>query len=269
MRQVIGIAILAALSVAAPSVAADGDYLAFKKKQQAERRDRWQQLNERFAPTIVSLKFVATTEMFGHESKSQKEVSGVLVSPDGLVVVANSSLDPMGGMKFQVMGGMPGMEMPEPKNETGDYRIIVGDETEENEARLVARDSELDLAWFRMTKAKGRTFPYLQLGDSTRLQVGDDYQTIGRMQERFQRAPVVQGGSVNGKITTPRTLLVAMGGSGPVFTEDGRLAGFLIQQPDEDGDDAAGPAIQMAIQFILPAEELAKATEQVRKKSKK
>ena len=269
MRQIFGSSILAALIVVAPTLAGDGDYQAIKKQRQAERRERIQQLEEKVAPTIVTLKFVATTEMFGQESKSQKEVRGVLVGADGLVVIANSSLDPMGGVEFKVMGGMPGMEMPKPKHETGDYRIIIGDETEENEARLVARDSELDLAWFRMTNAKGRTLPYLHLGDSTKLHVGDTYYTIGRMAERFNRAPVVWDGGVNGRITAPRTLLVATGGSGPVFAEDGVLAGFLIQQPDEDGDDAAGPMVQMPIQFILPAEELAKATEQARKQSSK
>ncbi len=267
MRKCFGCSVLGVLVVAVSATAGDVDYKAFKKRQKIERRERIQHLTEKFAPTIVTLKFVATTKMFGHETKSQKEVPGVLVSADGLVVIADSSLDPMGGARFQVMGGMPGMEMPEPKNETGDYRIIVGDETEENEARLVARDSERDLAWFRMTKVKGRSFPYLHLGDSAELQVGDAFHTMTRLQERFHRAPIVHGGTVSGRITTPRDLLVAMGGSGPVFTEDGRLAGFLIRQPDEDGDDDHGDMIQMATQFILPAEALAKATGQVRKKS--
>ena len=194
-------------------------------------------------------------------------VPATLLIADGLIVIANSSLDPMGGMPFEVMGGPPGMEMPKPKHKTGDYRIIIGDEVEENEARLVARDSELDLAWFRVTDAKGRTFPYLHIGDSTELQVGDAYFTIGRMPERFNRVPVVLDGGVNGRITAPRTLLVATGGAGPVFAEDGKFAGFLIRQPDEDGDDAAGSLSQMTTQFILPAEELAKATQQARKQS--
>jgi hypothetical protein len=265
MRHLIHSAVLAICLVAAPAIAADGDYQDFKKKHEAGRRRCIQQLFDKHAPAVVTLKFVATQEFFGQESKSQVEAVGILVSTDGLVVVANSSLNPFGSIP--IMGGPPGMDMPKPKHKNSDYRIIIGDETEEFEAHLVARDSERDLAWFRMTDAKGRSFPYVRLGDSTELQVGDAYYTISRMADRFNRAPVLSGGNVGGRITSPRTLLVATGGSGAVFTENGKFTGLLIRQPDEDG--AGGSMGQMPSQFILPAKELAKATQQVRKQSSK
>jgi len=157
------------------------------------------------------------------------------------------------------------MEISKPTHKTSDYRVVIGNETTEYEARLVARDSELDLVWFRITGANGRTFPFLDLTNPTELQIGDTYYTILRLPERFDRGPFVQSGVVGGGVNVPRTMLVANGDAGPVFAENGKLAGFFIQQTDKDGDGGGAPTARMAIRFILPTAELAKATEQVNK----
>ena len=260
---------IAAILAAAPAAAESNSYKEFSRRARAEKRESIQALLKTHAPAIVTVKVVVTNEFRGQTSESEREVVGALVSDDGLVVVADSSLDPMGGMVPMVMGGPPGMQMPEPKTRTSDYRIIVGSSTTENEALLVARDSDLDLAWFRITTADEQRFPYLSLDNSATLQVGDSYETIGRLGERFDRAAVIQAGIVIGSVRSPRTLLVAAGGSGPAFSENGQLAGFVVRQPDKDGGGSTLSQTAMLASFILPVDQLAKATTQVRTADKR
>jgi len=139
---------------------------------------------------------------------------------------------------------------------------------------LIARDSDLDLAWVQITDTKGRTFKYVDFQNSAQLEVGDSYYTINRMGERFDRVPVVSSASVAAVVQNPRPLLVGSGTmswGGPVFSADGKVAGFVITQPPEPGEQ--GPTSLESMMnmggFILPAKKIVKAMEQAREIVKK
>jgi S1-C subfamily serine protease len=185
--------ILAVLIIVPETNAADS-FDDYKQQARAEKEKQVESLFERIAPAIVTVRFVVTQEFMGQKSESESEVSGALVGEDGLVVVANSSLDPMGGMETMVLGGPPGMDLPAPKNKTSRYRILLADGSTESEAQLVARDSELDLAWFQIENTTGGSFPHLDFENSGTLEVGDSFDAVIRLPERFQRAAILQRG---------------------------------------------------------------------------
>ncbi len=199
------------------------------------------------------------------------ESLAVMVSPDGLVLAANSRLQGMMtmamGMAGGMMGGMMG-GMPKPQSDTEDLKIIIGDDdSEKYEAKLIARDSDLDLAWVQITDTKGQAFKYVDFHDFMELEVGDSFFSISRMGERFDRVPVVSSSSIAAAVQNPRPLLVGAGVTawgGPVFGAGGKVAGFVITQPPEPGEQGAISLESMMNMggFILPAKKIVKAMEQ-------
>ena len=64
-------------------------------------------------------------------------------------------------------------------------------------------------------------------------------------------------GAASGSVIVKKTR------SGPAFSEDGKLVGFVVRQPDKDGGGSAFSQSAMLASFILPVDQLAKATMQV------
>jgi hypothetical protein len=254
------------------------DFEKFQERAAKEKKELISKLKAQHAPCIVTLKFISKESFMGREQKNEMEASAVMVSPDGLVLAANSRLQGMMTMAMSMAGGMVGGMMggmPPPTSETEDIKVIIGDDdSEKYEAKLIARDSDLDLAWVQITDTKGQTFKYVDFQDSAQLEVGDPYYGVSRMGERFDRVPLVSSSSVAAVVQNPRPLLVGSAMTswgGPVFTADGKVAGFVITQPPEPGEQGAMSLESMMNMggFILPAKKIVKAMEQAREIAKK
>ena len=158
--------------------------------------------------------------------------------------------------------------------DTVDFRITIGAETQEYPAKLIARESDLDLTWLQISDTRGKAFPHIDFTTGASLEIGDRYLTLLRLGDRFERAPVVYEGMIGGAIQRPRPLLVAGFGLAPgsvLFDQDSRAAGFVIAQPPEKGDPGADSEDYMsaAVTFILPAQKVVQAMEQARQAAKK
>lgn len=272
---VITLSSLGILATAASARA--GDFEDFQKQAKAEKKATIVRLIDQKAICIVSLEFIAKESFMGQEQKNEMAAPAVMVSADGLLLTANSRLQGLMTMGMRMMGGMMGGmmgNMPPPQSEAEDIKIIIGEDSEEYEAKLVARDSDLDLAWVQITDTKGKSFAYVDFNDAVTLEVGDTYYSITRMGERFDRVPVVTSSSVTAVLESPRPLLVGsstMSWGGPIFNADGKVAGFLITQPPEPGEE--GPTSLESLgniaSFILPAKKVASALVQAREIAKK
>lgn len=257
------------------SAAGKGDYEQFKKEALAQKKQTIKLLTEQRAPAIVTVRYISKSSMFGRENKNEMETGGVMVSPDGMVLATNSGLQGMAGLMSQAAGMMGGMGMGIPKMQADveDIRIMIGDDPEELEAELIGRDSDLDLAWIQIKDKENAPFSYVDLNDSADLGVGDGYYTISRMAERFDRVPVINSSSVAAKIVNPRPLVVGgAGSSGMVFTAEGKVAGFVITQAPEEGEQTV-MSLDFATMFsgsalILPAPKVVKAMAQAKKLAK-
>lgn len=253
------------------------DFEKFREQAAARKKETIKMLTAERAPSVVTIEFVAKETFMGQEQKNEMEAPAVMVGPHGLVLTANSRLEGMMTMAMKMMGGMMGgmmPNMPKPQSDVQEIKVIIGDGSDEFEAKLVARDSDLDLAWVQIVDTKGKTFDYVDFNDSASLEVGDSYYTISRMGERFDRVPMVMSSSVVAAVQNPRPLLVGAASTAwgsPVFTAEGKAAGFLITQPPEEGE--AGPmsleSVTTMAGFILPAKKVAKAIEQAKEIAKK
>jgi hypothetical protein len=242
---------------------------------ESDMEQAYRKLVQERAPTLVTVKFLLKLKMSGMfasmgDQESEQEVSGIMIAPSGLVLVSSTELGGFAGMMRQVMGGLGGDISAVPT----DLKVLVGGDTEGLEAELLARDSELDLAWVRIKDPAGKTFATADLSESPKPRLGQRLLMLSRMGKYFDRAPVVHEVRVSGFTAKPRELYVAseMSGPGmPVYTTDGDLVGVTVLQMPEAEDVGDNPFVALnrasdmmessMAALILPARQLLRATE--------
>lgn len=224
-------------------------------------------------PALVTLKFVlkVSAPMMGNEEEeSDTEVTGVMIDPKGIVLCSNTQLAGFLGMMKKMMGPMGAQITATPT----DLKVLVGDDTEGKEGELIARDTELDLAWVKIKEPGDKPYDYVDLKKNASPEVGQTIVVVRRMGKYFNRSTVVAESRIGGATTKPRPLFVPSVAMGmtlglPVFSAGGDLVGILISQAPESEDAEFNPFAMMSALgdmqesmtgLILPAAEVAKAT---------
>lgn len=205
---------------------------------------------------LVTVKFVLRSQG-GRDSEDEGEITAVMVSADGLLLTSNSQVG--GNPAFMRRGAAP---MPT------DIKVYLGSDDQQGlDARMVARDSELDLVWFQIKEPGERKFAFIDFAKAASPKIGDRLYTVVRLGKYFDRLPVVREGRVGALVKKPRLLVVPsvnLGALGqPIFAASGEVVGLsVIQLPDaEEIAAAASPAaFSGANSMILPSAEIERAT---------
>lgn len=232
--------------------------------QPAGARDaNYQRLVDQVSPALVAVKFILKTDggPFGGGDE-EMEVTGTMIEPDGLVLVSNTE---MGGFMAR-FGGMGG-----PAPTPTDIKVLVGEDMEGVKARLVSRDTELDLAWIKTEKAPEKPYAIVDVTAGSSPALGDVLYGVSRTGRFMDRAPLIVEGRLSGVARKPRHLLLGgalfAGQFGcPVFDGAGKFVGLsTLVMPEADEMEGMGGGMfggmrDMAAGTILPAEEVAAAT---------
>ncbi len=222
---------------------------------------------------LVTVKFLLKANMgpMGGETEQENEITGVMIDPKGVALCSNTQLGGFIGMIKRMIGPMMGEITATPT----DLKVLVGEDTEGREAELVARDSELDLAWVRIKQPGEKAYDFIDLSKGVGAEVGQPIVTLRRMGKYFARVAVAADAYIGGTTTKPRNLLVPTTGTAgvlgvPVFTPDGQLIGVTILQVPESEDTEPNPMAMLSGMMsgmqdamsglILPAADVAKAT---------
>lgn len=226
---------------------------------QADDAATYRTLAKEHAPALVTVKFLLRMESQYGKRESENEITGIMIDPKGLILCANSRL---GGARRG--GSVTPLDM----------KILIGDDIEGIPAKVLARDTELDLAWVKIKDPGDRTFQFIDLSKSAQPQVGDKILALRRMAKFFDRTPVVSDGRIAGHARKPRELLIPSGltlePGQPVFAENGKLVGVVVLQLPEDDEIEANPTAFMAMRqdilsgLILPTAQIASATERAK-----
>jgi hypothetical protein len=191
----------------------------------------------RHAPALVTIRYVLKTEdEEGTPFDEDREITGVLIDPDGVVLCSNAQLS-----------GAAAPEDVDVKSSASDFKILIGDDTDGLDARILTRDRELDLVWLRIKNGGGKKFPFLDMAKSAAVRAGDRLLTIVRLAKFFDHEPVVYEGPVAGLVHKPRDLIVPGSGLGgeaglPVFDAEGpswHLRGPVLPDREEPSADAS------------------------------
>lgn len=269
-------AAIAAIALAA-AAAAPGRAQAAEADAEAYRR-----ILEQRSPAVVTVRFVLDIQLGGtmggamgdQGQEIETEISGVVIDPSGLVLCSNTLIGGFAGLMGRLMGGGSEFEISAtPK----DIEILAGDSTEGLPARLVARDTDLDLAWLRLAGPPPSLLPAIDLATGAAARVGDPFVAVRRLDKVFARAPAVIDGRIGGEVTKPRRLWVpaaqTAGYGLPVFGAGGELLGITVMQFPDDANLGGGAMAAMwqstrleevLSAVILPASEVARATELAR-----
>ena len=246
----LGLCLLA--GTATPALAADAQADAIRK------------LSTEKSPALVTIKFILKGEEGdgGMGGDSEQEASGVVIDGSGLILVSNLE---MGGNPFSGMMGMGAGPQPQ------EIKVLAGDDTQGVDAKLIARDSELHLAWVRVDKAPEKPFAAIDLNASAAAAQGDELFIVSRMGKFFDRAVTVNNFRVSGTTTKPRKamlggqiLMTSMGL--PVYNADGKIIGIssIILPNQDEMEGMAGGGMrgmqEMIAGAIIPAADIVEAT---------
>jgi len=246
----------AAANAAAPSVPAAKAALA---------DNEYQKLIADKGAAVVTVKFVMKMEMggSGEAREFQEEAFGVMMDPKGIVLVSNFS---MGGAAARMGRGGGGITVTPTQ-----IKVLIGDDTEGVDAKLVTRDSDLDLAWVKIEKPSDKPYVSVDFSKSVEAKVGEPLLTLDRLDKFFDRVPMVTETKVGAIVKKPRTLVMpaseARQFGAAVFTTGGAVVGFsTILLPSEDDEEGAMSMNRFrgAI-VVMPASEVVTATERAMK----
>lgn len=220
--------------------------------------DDWNKVMTERSASLVTVKFIMKFEPGSQEQEA--EISAVVIDSKGLILCSNLQT---GGFPPLIQAQMGGTTAT-PTN----IKVLAGDDTEGVSAKLLARDSELDLAWIQVDESAGKTFTAVDFGTSVVPQIGDTLLTVTHMGKFFDRAPAIKSTRLGGITKKPRRLYVPadMGISSvlgmAIFATDGTVVGFTaLQLPEaEDVEGGAGGGREYMQAVILPAEDIVKAT---------
>lgn len=209
------------------------------------------------APAIVTIKFVLQMSMGGAEDREQEtEVFGTVIDPSGLILVSNTQ---MGGF-MTLMGRRRGMEIDVKPTK---IKVLAGEDTVGVDATLIARDTDLDLAWIRLDKPADKPLPVLDFAAAAEPKVGEKLYLLAREGRFFDRVPSVTEFRVAALTRKPRPLILP-GGQAlgmPVFDGHGKVVGLtVLQLAGEDESEGGSFGGGSGGAAILPASEVASAT---------
>ena len=205
-------------------------------------------LLEKAAPCIVTVKVVIKTEfsMMGQvqNEESRSELQGVVVHDSGLIMISNAEISADRAMEALAGMGNPMMANVELTMTPTDFAVIFGNEEDEHDAFLVAKDTLLDLAFLQVQGVTDRELVTVNFAEGVKPAVGDTVVAISRLKKGYDYAPFATTARVSGAIRKPRKAWIVDGSMSsyglPVFSSSGDVVGVLITLAPTTTDDSGG-----------------------------
>jgi len=242
---------------------------------------------EKVAPSIANVKVVIKTTMkMGGESmdeESKISLQGVVVTPDGLIMLSNSPFSPKRMMEMLAGESMPaGMDY---KMTPTSIKVTFGNEDKEYDAFLAATDTKLDLAFVKVEGLGDRQLTPVDLGSAVDAKLGQQVIAVSRLTKGYDYAPYFALGQICGEIAKPRRAWMLLGDISqlglPVFTLNGELVGVLTTiapEVKEEGGDTMGFTLFMRLLsgggssgtggvFVIPGQQVKPLVEQASRRA--
>lgn len=268
-----GISLIAAGLLAAGTAGADG--LA----------ETGRGLLKKHEGAVVTLQLVINQEMsMGGQSAGRQEekteVTGTVIDPSGLVVASLVTTDPA-DMMANLMGA--GGDMPEGmKLQTSikDAKVRLAD-GKELPCRVVLRDKDLDLIFFRVAQMPESPLPAIAPATSGAAQTLDEVIIVNRMGHVAGRTVAATVARISATVEKPRKYYAigqdtGMAGLGsPVFTAGGEYLGMLaLRSVPAQGRPGMGAMLGGGMNLgllpiVVPAAQIAEAASQAPAADKK
>ncbi|MBX7258802.1 MAG: serine protease [Candidatus Hydrogenedentes bacterium] len=238
-RLVWSIPLLCAMICAGFAMPAGADELA----------DKGRAILEANRDNVVTVRLVIKQQFamqgMSQDNESKSEISGTIIDPSGLTVVALSALDP--SQMLQTMMESMGRDDEGFKisSQVTDLKLLFRDGTE-IPGQVVLRDKDLDLGFIRPKDKVAQPMKFLDLSKSSTPSILDPVITVTRLGRVAGREYAVAIERVESIVSKPRTFYVpgndptSTGMGSPVFSLDGSVIGFMVVRQIKGGDDDGG-----------------------------
>jgi hypothetical protein len=223
------------------------------------QRPEWQKLVTDHGASVVRLKYIlkVKTPKQGDQS-AESEAVGLMIDPGGLLLVSNARLGGLSAAARKVASGFSAS--------ASDLKVLIGDDTEGLPAQLIARDSELDLAWVQIKDAAGKTFASVDLAAEAQPFPGDTLLLLERTSNFLGRGVFADDLHAVGTTDRPRNLLLVTGlgnsSVAPVFSVGGQFVGVTVNQFPDEPESRMHVGVTPGL--VLPVHDLSLATKRAR-----
>lgn len=198
----------------------------------------------------------------GRSNEAKQDITGTVVDPSGLAVVALSACDP--AEMYRRMSDEYKVDV-----EVSDIKILL-DDNSELPAEIVLRDKDLDLAFIRPKTRPANPMPAVDLTVSGTADVLDTVLTLNRLNKAASRAYAISSEHISAVIQKPRTFYIPDSSmstttlGSPAFLPDGKMLGVFVMRAVSSAGGANPANIRQNLtSIILPAQEILKASQQV------
>ncbi|MFN3689756.1 MAG: hypothetical protein ACK4UU_02390 [Fimbriimonadales bacterium] len=231
----------------------------------------YKQVLEKIQPNIVTVRVVIKVEVKAedesHSDESKFTLQGAVLNSEGLVLLSGMLLS---SESFKQLIGVDEDEVDltiSPQS----FKVIFGSETKEYEAKLVATDSQLGIAFLKITNLEGRAITPLVFANEE-LAIGKELITVSRLPKGFDYAPYFATGRIISEISKPRKAYLMEGNISemglPVYNLKGEAVGVLVRLRHGLKDEEVDFGFRMnfgendATAFLLPTAALRPLIEQ-------
>jgi hypothetical protein len=232
--------------------------------QASELAEKGRAIFDKNHDVVVTVQAVLKMSNAGRSRETRQDVTGTVVDPSGLTVLALSAVDPseMYQRMMAEQGSQDKLEM-----EVTDLRILLTDGTE-LPAEIVLRDKDLDLAFIRPKAKLASPMAALDLSKSAPVQVLDEVVTLNRLNSAAGRAYAASIERISAVIQKPRTFYIPDSSmtsttlGSPAFAIDGKLVGLFVMRAVNAKGGSNRNFRENMTTIILPAEDVLKGAKQ-------
>jgi len=215
------------------------------------------------AVVTVQLVLKASYSASGRSSdpnESRVEVTGTVIDPSGLTVLALSACDP--AELYRRLSAEYKME-----TEINDVKILL-DDGGEVPAEIVLRDKDLDLAFVRPKTKPATPMAAVDLSKSSPAGMLEQVITLNRLNRAAGRVHSASLERINAVIRKPRTIYIpdsmitATTLGAPAFALNGNLVGFFVMRAVSSSGSGNRNMRENLATIIVPAEDVLRASKQ-------
>jgi len=231
-----------------------------------ELADKGREVFKNNQHAVVTVQAVLKTTYSGNGRSSnprevKQDLTGTVIDPSGLTVMALSSVDP--AELYKRMSD----EFKTVDTQINDLKLLLDDGTEVP-AEIVLRDRDLDLAFIRPKTKPTTPMAAVDLSKSSSVEMLEPVITLNRLNRAAGRSYSASVERIDAVIQKPRTFYIpdttqsttSLGS--PAFALNGNIIGIFVMRAVTGGDSSGGNMRENMTAILIPAEDVLKGAKQ-------
>jgi len=192
--------------------------------------------------------------------ESKQDLTGTVIDPSGLTVLALSSADP--AELYRRMSDEYKIE-----TQIDDVKILLDDGTE-LPAEIVLRDKDLDLAFVRPKTKPAAPMAAVDLSKSAVVEILEPVIALNRLNRAAGRAYSAATERIDAVIQKPRTFYIPESGASsaslgsPAFALNGDIVGIFVMRAVSAGETTGRNMRENMTVILIPAQDILKGAKQ-------